>query len=353
MADPLDSLLSDAVLANLAGLADDADRRDDWPQASWDQVRQAGVTRWSIPADHGGLGMSSPQLLFGYEKLASACLTTAFILSQREAAVRRLCTSPVPLLQQRFLPGLARGEIFATVGLSQLTTSRQHRSPALVATPESPDHYRLDGLIPWVTGADHADIILVGAVLPDRRQVLLVLPAGQDGMTVDPPLSLLALAGSRTAQIRCDHVLLPADLVLAGPGEKLLAVGRGGVGGLETSCLALGLAGAAIVFLQQEAESRSELTETARRFAATCSQLRELMGQLARGPQEESKVVHLRVQATRLVLQATQASLTIAKGTGFVAPHPVQRWVRQALFFLVWSCPRSVAEGLLLELLPG
>jgi len=45
-------------------------------------------------------------------------------------------------------------------------------------------------------------------------------------------------------------------------------------------------------------------------------------------------------------------ALTVAKGTGFVAPHPVQRWVRQALFFLVWSCPRSVAEGLLLQLLP-
>ena len=41
-----------------------------------------------------------------------------------------------------------------------------------------------------------------------------------------------------------------------------------------------------------------------------------------------------------------------AKGAGFVRPHPAQRWARQALFFLVWSCPRPAAEALLEELAP-
>jgi hypothetical protein len=44
--------------------------------------------------------------------------------------------------------------------------------------------------------------------------------------------------------------------------------------------------------------------------------------------------------------------LLVAKGAGFVATHPAQRWARQALFFLVWSCPPQVAEELLEELLP-
>jgi alkylation response protein AidB-like acyl-CoA dehydrogenase len=55
----------------------------------------------------------------------------------------------------------------------------------------------------------------------------------------------------------------------------------------------------------------------------------------------------LRAGCTRLALQATQAALILSKGSGFVAPHPVQRWVRQALFFLVWSCPRPVASEVL------
>jgi butyryl-CoA dehydrogenase len=63
-------------------------------------------------------------------------------------------------------------------------------------------------------------------------------------------------------------------------------------------------------------------------------------------------LVAIRVNCTRLALQATQVAMTVAKGAGFVAPHPVQRWSRQALFFLVWSCPRPAAEGLIGSLLP-
>jgi len=48
-----------------------------------------------------------------------------------------------------------------------------------------------------------------------------------------------------------------------------------------------------------------------------------------------------------MVLHATQAALTAAKGTGFLRPHPAQRWARQALFFLVWSCPWPAASAML------
>jgi hypothetical protein len=70
---------------------------------------------------------------------------------------------------------------------------------------------------------------------------------------------------------------------------------------------------------------------------------------LARSTNNEDTLA-LRVDCTRLVLKATQAALAVAKGTGFVVPHPAQRWVRQAQFFLVWSCPQPVAGALLDEL---
>jgi hypothetical protein len=50
------------------------------------------------------------------------------------------------------------------------------------------------------------------------------------------------------------------------------------------------------------------------------------------------------------VLRATQASLAAAKGTGFLASHPAGRWCREALFFLVWSCPQAVMEANLCQL---
>ena len=41
----------------------------------------------------------------------------------------------------------------------------------------------------------------------------------------------------------CDGVAVDRHGLLAGPAKNLMQTGRGGTGGLETSCLALGLAG--------------------------------------------------------------------------------------------------------------
>ena len=64
---------------------------------------------------------------------------------------------------------------------------------------------------------------------------------------------------------------------------------------------------------------------------------------------DSAMVGALRVQANSHVLRATQAALIAAKGSGFAADHPVGRWCREALFFLVWSCPAKVAHANLCE----
>ncbi|OWK34619.1 acyl-CoA dehydrogenase family protein [Fimbriiglobus ruber] len=337
------------LLARLLDRAETADRRADWPGDSWADLRAAGVTGWCVPTAYGGAGLSPVDLLRGNEALGGACLTTAFILSQRDAAVRRVLAGPEHL-KTRFLPPLAAGDLFLTIGVSQLTTSRQHGGPALLAHPTPSGGFRLDGDVPWVTGADRAAAVVVGATLPAGTQVLVMLPTDRPGVRVAPPMELSALCGSRTSAIHCTGVEIGADLVLAGPTEFVL--GKAGGGGLETSCLALGLASAAIANLQTEAARRPDLRPVADRFEAARDVARRALHDLAAGTSGSDAVFSLRAECTRLALHATQAALTVSKGTGFVSPHPVQRWARQALFFLVWSCPRPVADGVLAGLLP-
>jgi hypothetical protein len=58
----------------------------------------------------------------------------------------------------------------------------------------------------------------------------------------------------------------------------------------------------------------------------------------------------LRAAANSIALRATQAALAAAKGSGYVVGHPAGRWCREALFFLVWSCPQGVLAANLCEL---
>lgn len=348
---PLEETLS--LLEQHAGAADAA---ASWPSDSWDTLRRGGVTGWCIPKQYGGLGWNARQLLDVNERLAGACLTTCFILSQRDAACRRLLMSGRDDLCRTLLPALASGERFATVGLSQLTTSRQHGAPAMRARAEK-GAFVLDGVMPWVTGAARAEHFITGAALDDGRQILAVLPGDLPGVTVEPPLELMALQGSLTAEVRCANVVLDRHWLLAGPVEKVMASGgRGGAGGLETSCLALGLAGAAIDYMAREAISRPELSTTVGRLEqsrrAVLMQLRQLAEQNVPLESMAAASAKLRAEANALVLRATQAALTTSKGTGFLRQHPAQRWARQALFFLVWSCPRPAADALLEFLAP-
>jgi butyryl-CoA dehydrogenase len=340
------SVVPGSFLEALAAHADAADAECVWPDNSWQVLRQSGVLKWSLPATAGGQDRGSLELLEGYGEVAGSCLTTAFLLSQREAACRRLRDSENDWLRQELLPPLARGKIFATVGLSQLTTSRQHTRPAMSGTWLGEDLI-LDGVMPWVTGAPHADYFVTGAVLPNAKQVLAVVPGTNPGVEIGPALDLMALRGSLTAEVRCHQVALPKKWILAGPAEQVLAGKHGGTGGLETTCLALGLANAAIEWIKKEAEARPDLATLAEPLQSSLQRCREEMFHLAKTGATPATAGQLRGRANRLVLRSTQTALTASKGTGFVHPHPAQRWARQALFFLVWSCPRPATEATL------
>src|SRR5262249_24466700 len=158
----------------------------------------------------------------------------------------------------------------------------------------------LDGTIPWVTGAAQADYFVIGAVLEDGRQVLAVVPRDWPQVQVGPPLDLMALQGSVTAEIRCRHVALDRRWLLAGPAAKVMAAGRGGAGGLETSCLGAGLASAAFAFLHQEARARIDLQTSADRLDGALQKVRAELYRLARAGSSPEEATALRTHANKL-----------------------------------------------------
>ena len=115
-----------------------------------------------------------------------------------------------------WLEMIATDKAFATVGLSQLTTSRRLGTRPLTAT-RLDDGYRLDGAMPWVTGAEMADVIVTGAAGEEGAQLLVALPTDRPGLDVRPPFPLAALPvgprPTRAPLIRLDEVAAHAGHV--------------------------------------------------------------------------------------------------------------------------------------------
>ncbi len=329
-----------------------ADSEGVWPDRLWNALVGAKATRWALPGRFPDAGGDRPSLVRRYARVAEGSLTAAFILTQHDAAVRRLVAASGPGRRRadQWIERIAEGSAFATVGISQLTTSRKHGPRAMAASPTDSGH-RLDGAMPWVTAAERADLLVTGGVLDDGSQMLIALPSDRPGVTIHPPMPLAALGASVTSEVICEAAEVQPEDVLAGPALDVMATpGLAGTGGLETSALAMGQARAALKALAEQAEARGDLIEPFEALAASWSRIAEGLIAAAEGRPDAPPPPSIRAEANALVLRATQAFLTARKGSGFVRDEPAQRWARQALFFLVWSCPSPVANAAIRDL---
>jgi alkylation response protein AidB-like acyl-CoA dehydrogenase len=348
----------DALLARLAELSSELDAPDSWPAEQLRLCGESGVFEWFIEPEVGGQGWSEADLLRAYVQLAAACLTTTFVITQRTGAMTRIAAGESQFARDVILPDLIAGRSFATVGISHLTTSRQHLARPVMRAAEHGESIVLDGYSPWVTGAEFAQHVVLGATLDDGRQILVALPTNLPGVRTERAPQLVGLSGSRTGPIICTQVAVPLNWLLAGPVREVMKQGLGAkTGGLQTSALALGLSTAAIKYLREQAEPRPDLAEPVEALNAERDKLYAAMLHLARDAMPNESAIdcvananELRQRANSLALRAAQSALAAAKGAGYVAGHSAGRWCREALFFLVWSCPQPVMQANLCEL---
>lgn len=331
------------------------DSVDDWPALQLQWLGQAGGWGWNMPQFCGGQGCSSAELLEIYRDLSASCLTTAFILTQRNAACQRLLQAGAEVVSAQLLQDLAAGKVLATVGISHLTTSRQYLSrPAVLAEPVA-GGWRLTGTVPWATGANSSEWLVTGAATPAGLQFLALLSLRQPAVTVRAPAELLGLSAACTSEVELSGVFVPHGAVLQGPSERVLAGGQGGVpaaGSLSTSAVALGFAAGALAGFGAEAERRAELSPYVQRLDLESRGLWEQLQRSATGVGGAGELTaeQLRRRANSLALRTAQAWLAATRGAGYQQAHPASRAVRESLFFLVWSCPQAVLEGQLAEL---
>lgn len=338
----------DRVVESLRTEADSTDRLNRWPAQQLLEIASTGYLGWFGPLHREVTAVDQAKLLRTLTRLASGCLTTAFCLTQPAGVIARITAADNERLKQELLPDLVAGRTFGSVGIAQLTTSRRHVQPPLKATELADGNYRLDGVIPWVTGGAYADWIITGAVLDDGRQLLGVLPTKLPGVTVEPPAEMVGLSATATGPVRCDGVVLEPQWLLAPVVTDVLKHGKGaGTGGLQTSALALGTALAAIEFLAGEASRRPDLEPIVAELREQWTAIDHDLIAAISDPVNNDDVRH---RANGLALRSSQAALAAAKGSGYVVGHPAGRWCREALFFLVWSCPQPVVNATLCEL---
>ncbi len=344
------------LVDRLRRLANDVDRRGEWSNEVIDVLCDVGCWRWVIPKEYGGDGLSPIELLEGYEAIARGSMAANLVFTQHDAAADLIVRGDNAALRERICPALAAGEFLLTVGISQLTTSRQGGKPAMEIDWDG-TRARFRGIMPWATAPGHCDAIVTGGVCDDGRQMIACMKTDSPGVTIGEPMRLMAFQSTATTSVTCDGADVPADWVIRGPAEKAMGR-RSTVRPLVVSASGIGLAGAMVDLLREIAPKRSDelrvfSDDAIAQYERVRAEIFDAAEMLSQGVGLESRKAEIRATVNDLVIRLSLVLTTLAKGTGYLSDHPAQRLAREAMFFLVWSAPEVVQQQTLQKLLVG
>jgi alkylation response protein AidB-like acyl-CoA dehydrogenase len=200
---------------------------DSW-HAGWDEdfSRRLGARGWlgmTIPLAYGGQGRSAlARYVVTEELLAAGAPVAAHWVADRQTAPA-LLRYGTERQKERYLPGIARGECYVALGLSE-PDAGSDLAGVRTRAAKVPGGWELTGTKVWTTGGHHAHVITVLARSGpadgrNRRaglsQFIVNLP---DPAVRVRPIRLLS-GEHHFNEVVLDGVFIPDDMVLGEPGE--------------------------------------------------------------------------------------------------------------------------------------
>lgn len=266
----------------------------------------------------------SPFQLF---QIASISIPTAFVLSQYRGAAERIAKwSNNAIVRDQIFSGAA----YATLGISQLSTSHQHLAPPLTAQKKS-DGWYLKGFAPWVTGASHAQYFVLGAMWKKKKVLFCV---HNRHVRISEPALLHTLNQSNTTQVHID-CMVGANSLLHIFGDEAAAQ----TGSLRSIAIAMGVTQQSVDLIAKQVQQRPNLKRTLSKIRT------EHQKHIISLNNPDVDRTTLRFHVNQLALKSAQKALVTSKGKGLLVGEKAGELCTQALFFLVWSCPQSVQNA--------
>ena len=186
--------------------------------AVWRQAgEQLGLQGIAIPEEYGGAGFSFAEQAIVLEELGAALYGGPYLASAVLAATA-LLTSSDEGAKKSYLPGIASGELIATLAFTEEDGSWDAGAVRLAAIRDG-DGWRLDGRKSFVLDGHTAGLILVVARTGDELS-LFAVAADAGGLT----RAALPTLDQTRKLARLDFVSVPAQLVgSVGDGAAVLS----------------------------------------------------------------------------------------------------------------------------------
>jgi (2S)-methylsuccinyl-CoA dehydrogenase len=323
------------------------------PDSVVKQMGEMGVFGLTIPEEFGGLGLGKTSMCVVSEELSRAYIGVGSLGTRSEIAAELLLVGGTRAQQEKYLPGIASGEILPTAVFTEPNTGSDLGSLRTRATKDGAN-WKITGNKTWITHAARADLMTVLArSIPDTNNFsglsmfLCEKPRGTDdtpfpanGMT-GGEIEVLGYRGMKEYELGFDGFEVPAENLLGeveGQGFKhLMATFEGAR--IQTAARAIGVAQCALELGLKYSLDRTQFGRQIFDFPRTSDKLvmmaAELIGvrqltYFSARQKDEGKRCDLeaglaKMLAARIAWAAADNALQVHGGNGFALEYPISR----------------------------
>ncbi len=249
--DALRDTVSRFAAAEIAPLAEETDRSDQFPMHLWRQMGELGVLGLTAPEDFGGAAMGYLAHTIAMEEISRASASIGLSYgAHSNLCVNQITRNGTPEQRAKYLPKLISGEHVGALAMSETGAGSDVISMKLRADKRG-DRYVLNGSKMWITNGPDADVLVVYAKTDvnagSKGVTAFLVEKGFAGFSVAQKLDKLGMRGSHTGELVFTDCEVPAENVLGteGRGASVLMSGldyervvlSGGPLGIMRACL--------------------------------------------------------------------------------------------------------------------
>ena len=248
-------MLRDAVAkfaaAEIAPLADETDRNDQFPMHLWKQLGDLGVLGMTAPEELGGANMGYLAHVIAMEEISRASASIGLSYgAHSNLCVNQINRNGTPEQKAKYLPKLISGDHVGALAMSETGAGSDVVSMRLRAERRN-DRYVLNGSKMWITNGPDADVLVVYAKTDmdagSKGITAFLIEKEFTGFSVAQKLDKLGMRGSHTGELVFEDCEVPYENVLGteGRGAAVLMSGldyervvlSGGPLGIMRACL--------------------------------------------------------------------------------------------------------------------
>ncbi len=229
--DALRDAVREFATKEIAPLAHDVDKNDQFPMHLWRKMGELGVLGITVEEEYGGAGMGYLAHMIAMEEISRASASIGLSYgAHSNLCVNQIRRNGTPEQRTKYLPKLISGEHVGALAMSEPGAGSDVISMKLKAE-EKQGYYLLNGSKMWITNGPDADTMIVYAKtepeLNARGITAFIVEKGMKGFSTAQKLDKLGMRGSHTGEMVFQNVEVPASHIIGGlnNGAKVLMSG--------------------------------------------------------------------------------------------------------------------------------